>query len=211
MNATMTEEYASSENPQPGFSDPLDTLYNSLFHPVATFKTLTETDTLPNRVYFHALCAVVLISALAPAVQLANRGGDAVGLSWAIPLSALTGVFTWAFTGLCTGLLAFAFTGKARIGQFLTLSGLATLPWLLLGPVSLIKFGLGPVGNALAIVATLAIWLWSVYLFGMALMVTYRMTIERALIVLATPFATQLFLLGWILGFVDNIRLLSPT
>ncbi len=211
MNATMTEACASPENPESGFFDPLDTLYNSLFHPVVTFKTLTETENLPGRIHFHALCAVILISALAPAVQLANRGGDAVSLSWAIPLSALAGVFAWAFTGLCTGLLAFAFTGKARIGHFLTLSGLATLPWLLLGPISLVKFGLGPVGTGLAILCAMAIWLWSVYLFGLALMMTYRMTIERALIVLATPFVTLLFLLGWILGFVDNIRLLSPT
>jgi hypothetical protein len=211
MNATIAEECANPENPEFGCANALDTLYNTLFHPVLTFKTLTETETLPGRVYFHALCAVILVSALAPAVQLANRGGDAVSLSWAIPLSAIAGVLAWAFTGLCTGLLSFAFTGNARIAQFLTLSGLATLPWLFLGPISLIKFGLGPVGSGLAIVCAMATWLWSVYLFGMALITTYRMTIERALIVLATPLVALLFLLSWILGFVDNIRLLSPS
>lgn len=202
MNATTTDIT---------FSDGLETLYNSLFHPVATFKSVAESETLPSRVYVQALSAVILISALAPAIQLANQGGNAGNLSWAIPLSAIAGVFAWAFTGLCTGLLAFAFTGKARIGHFLTLTGLATLPWLLLGPISLVKFGLGPVGAGLAILCAMVIWLWSVYLFGMALIMTYRMTIERMLIVLATPFVTQLFLLGWILGFLDNIRLLSPS
>lgn len=201
----------NASTPDITFSDPLETLYNSLFHPVATFKTLAEAETLPSRVYAQSLSAVILISALAPAIQLANQGGNAGNLSWAIPLSAIAGVFAWGFTGLCTGLLAFAFTGQARIGHFLTLSGLAALPWLLLGPISLIKFGLGPVGMGLAIVCALVVWLWSVYLFGMALMMTYRMTMERMMIVLSTPFVALLFLLGWLLGFVDNIRLLSPS
>ncbi|WP_373532431.1 YIP1 family protein [Vampirovibrio sp.] len=184
----------------------LDTLYDTLFHPIATFRALDEAAPVQPQPLFYALTAVIAISALAPVIQMANVGGDTGGLALGIPLSSIAGVAIWAFMGLTTGLLAYAFTGQAKIRTFLTLSGLATLPWLLMGPVSVLKFGLGPIGAVIAILGALLVWLWSVLLFGLALMVTYRMTVERAMIVLATPFITLLILLGWILGFFGNVR-----
>ena len=206
MTEPMTEDFSNVANPRHSF---LDTLYDALFHPISAFRALGESTPMHNRPLFYALAAVILVSALAPLIQLANVGGDPAGLVLAIPLSTIIGVAVWGFMGLTTGLLAYAFTGQARIRTFLTLSGLATLPWLFMGPVSALKFGLGPMGTGIAILGALLVWLWSVLLFGLALMITYRMTVERAMIVLATPFVTLLILLGWILGFFSNIRQLA--
>lgn len=201
MSEPMTNEHTPNNF--------LDTLYDTLFHPIITFRALDETETTNPKFLFYALTAVITVSALAPLIQLANTGGDFGGLALGIPFSTIIGVAVWGFMALTTGLWAYAFTGHARIRTFLTLSGLATLPWILMGPVSVLKFGLGPIGTAIAVLGALLIWLWSVLLFGLALMITYRMTIERALIVLATPFTTQLILLAWIFGFFGNVRQLA--
>jgi hypothetical protein len=206
MSEPMTNEQPPAGSLKNNF---LDILYDTLFHPIITFRALDETEATNPQFLFYALAAIITVSALAPLIQLANTGGDLGGLPLGIPVSTLIGVAVWGFMGLATGLWAYAFTGHARIRTFLTLSGLATLPWILMGPVSVLKFGLGPMGAAIAVLGALLIWLWSVLLFGLALMITYRMTIERALIILATPFTTQLILLAWIFGFFGNVRQLA--
>lgn len=199
-------ETLSSEQPPQGF---LDSLYNTLFHPIATFQALGEPTSAPGKTLFYALFTVIFVSAIAPLVKMANTGGQPGDLALAIPLSTVAGVIIWAFTGLLISLLAYAFTGQTRIRTFLTLSGLAVIPWILMGPVSVLKFGMGSLGSGISILGTLLIWLWSVLLFGLALMNTYRMTVERMLIILATPFAAQCVLLGWVMGFIGNIRQLA--
>lgn len=206
MAEVMSEASQSDQKPQQGF---LDTLYSTLFHPISTFRALGETTPMHNRALFYALFTVIFVSAIAPLVKMANTGGQPADLVFAIPVSMISGVIIWAFMGLVTGLLAYAFTGQARTRTFLALSGLAVLPWILMGPVSILKFGIGPIGAGLCIFGALLIWLWSVLLFGLALMNAYRMTIERALILLATPFVAQLILLGWTMGFAGNIRQLA--
>jgi len=180
--------------------------YAALFHPLQTFKAISSLEAQNNRLLFFAVMSVILVSALAPLVHTAIQGGSPSSLIWNMPLSAVCGVAIWSFVGLLIGLLAYAFTGKSRIGVFLTLSGLATLPWVLMGPVSMLKVGLGTVGVMLFVLLALLVWLWSVLLFGLALAETYLMTPERVLIVLAAPFAMSIVLMGWLFGFIDNIR-----
>lgn len=207
MAEPMTDDFQdASRPPQQSF---LDAFYNTLFHPVSTFRALGEVSPMHNRALFYALLAVILVSAMAPLVQMANSGGKPASLILAIPSSTISGVIIWGFMGLTIGLLSYAYTGQARIRTFLSLSGLATLPWVLIGPASVLKFGLGPAGLAIYVLLALLIWLWSVLLFGLALMTTYRMTVERALIVLVTPFIAQLILLGWIFGFWGNVSQLA--
>ena len=191
----------------------LELFYAVLFHPVSTFKSIaadvhgTQGD---NRLLFFSLISVVLISTIAPLVQLAAVGGNVSMLVLTLPLSAISGLLVWGIMGLIIGLLAYAFTGEAKIRTFLTLSGLATLPWILMGPICLLKVGLGGPGLVLSVLLALVVWLWSILLFALAVTQTYRMTAERVLIVLAAPFAMSMVLLAWIVGFVENIRQLGP-
>ena len=153
--------------------------------------------------------SVVVISALAPLLQLANQGGDPWSLIWKIPVSGLVGVMLWGLMGLLIGLFSYAFVGKSRSKSFLTLSGLATLPWVFMGPVSLLKMGLGPVGLVAFVLLALLVWLWSVLLFALALAETYKMSPDRVLIILAAPFALSVVLLAWLGGFIGNISQLA--
>jgi hypothetical protein len=186
----------------------LSLFYATLFHPLRAFKAISVNQ--PNsRLLFFAILSVVLVSALTPLVHLATQGGNPSSLIWTMPLSAVSGVMIWAFMGVLIGLLAYAFTGKSRIGTFYTLSGLATLPWVLMGPVSMLKVGLGPFGVIIFVLLALLVWLWSVLLFALALAETYDMTPDRVIVVLATPFAMSLVLLGWLFGFVEQVRQLA--
>ncbi len=198
-------------NPQAIQGSYLELFYATLFHPVRTFALIAAETSAPlgNRQLFFASLSVVGISALAPLLQLANQGGETVSLFWQIPLSAVAGVILWGLMGLFISLFAYAFTAQARAKTFLALSGLATLPWILMGPVSLLKIGLGPVGVIAFVLLALLVWLWSVLLFALALAETYKMSPERVLIILAAPFALSGVLLAWVAGFIDNISQLA--
>jgi len=183
--------------------------YMSLFHPLQTFKVIGRSRLPGGRLVSLAALSVLLISILAPLIDMSVQGGNPTNLVWSLPWSAVLGVAVWGAAGLLISLLGYAFTGKTRISQFLTLSGLATLPWIFMGPVSMLKVGLGPLGALLFVILGLLIWLWSVLLFALALAETYEMSPDRVLVVLAAPFAMSLVLLSWLLGFIDNVRLLA--
>jgi hypothetical protein len=188
----------------------LDLLYGTLFQPVRTFQRIEGQPDAETRYLFYALISVVLISTIAPVVHMANVGGDPGDLVMAMPFSAVLGVLVWGFMAMVVSFLSYAFTGQTRIRTVLILSGLATLPWLLMGPVSLLKIGLGMPGLIAATVLGMGIWLWTSILFAMALVITYHMTAERVMIILVMPFVMMLVFLGWVVGFITNITSLYP-
>ena len=202
---SLVDEF-SAENFQTSY---LTLFYGTLFHPLQTFKSISQSSQPGSRLLFFAIMSVVLVSTLAPLIHMASQGGHPSSLVWTMPLSAVSGTIIWGFMGLLIGLLAYAFIGQSRVGQFLTLSGLATLPWVLMGPITMLKVGLGSFGVIIFVLLALGVWLWSVLLFALALAETYGMTPERVLIILAAPFAMSLVLLGWMFGFIDNIRQLA--
>jgi hypothetical protein len=123
-----------------------------------------------------------------------------------IPVSIFFGASLWCFVGLFVGLWSYAFSGQTRIRTFMTLSGLGTLPWLFMAPISTLRTDFGFYGALLCFALSLLIWLWVIFLFAMALTQTYRMTAEKVVIVLAAPFAMFLVFAGWGLGFLLNLR-----
>jgi len=188
----------------------LTTFYATLFYPVQAFRRIVADPEPGNRLLFHALMSVLLVSTTAPMAHMVMSGGRPSDLVMTIPFSAIVGVLAWGLMAMIVGLLSYAFTGKARIRSFLILSGLAALPWLLMGPVGLLKIGLGAVGLVLCAMLGMLVWLWTTLLFAFAIMTTYDMSAERVMIVLVMPFVMLLVCLGWLVGFIDNIRHLAP-
>lgn len=189
----------------------LDVIYETLFCPWPLFNGLGSAPEVENHWLFTALLLVIFISALTPVLQLINTGGELTSLVWGIPLAVVAGVFAWGAVGLVIALLGYAFGGSFCLKRFLALSGFATTPWLLMGPISLFKAGLGGWSLGLFILGALLIWLWSILLFGLAFMATYRMTVERVLIVLFMPLVASVIFLSWVFGFLDNVsQLMLP-
>jgi hypothetical protein len=160
-------------------------------------------------------------------VKLASFGGSIRYLWVAVPFSMFSGIFMWCFAALFVGLWAYVFSGKTRIRTLLTLSGLAALPWIFMAPISLLKSSLGDVSSALFglnetglavsgamdmmaaalfCLLSMGIWLWTVLLLVTAVSETYRLSADKVVIVIAAPFAMFLVALGWLVGFVMNIR-----
>jgi hypothetical protein len=200
----------SSRTSQALASSYLNVFYGVLFHPLDTFKTLAEGKEPDSRLLLYALLSVVVVSAAAPIIRFAAVGSKADTLAFAIPISSVMGVLAWVLVGLVIALLSYAFSGKIRYRTFLVLSGLSTLPWLLMAPISLLKAGLGLLGVILCAVFGLSVWLWAVLLFALAIVITYEMTADRVMIVLAAPFAMTLIFFGWVFGFLGNIVNLIP-
>lgn len=182
-----------------------DLLYGTLFQPLKTFSGMAAAVHPGNRPLFYALVSVLLTSSLMPVVQMAQMGGDPADLTFSIPISALGGLIAWIGAGTLTALAAYAFTGKARFRMFLLLSGLALLPGLLLGPVSLLGIGPEPVALLLRALPTLLIWVWSSLLFALAIMATYEMSIERVFIILCMPVFVLLAGLGGVISFIGML------
>jgi hypothetical protein len=182
-----------------------DLLYGTLFQPLKTFRGIAAAPHPGNRPLFYALVSVLLISGLAPVVQMAQIGGNPADLILSIPISAFGGLLAWLGMAVLAALAAYAFTGKARLRTFLLLSGLALLPGLLLGPVNLLGTGPEPVALLLRALPTLLVWLWSSLLFALAVMATYEMTIDRVFIVLCLPVFVLLAGVGGLIGFVGML------
>ncbi len=188
----------------------LDLFYNGLFHPVAEYRRISEQDSPSNLTLFYGLIFVILISAMAPVVHTIWKAGDVSGLVFAVPYKAVTGLAIWLFMASIVSTLSYAFTGQARFRTLLALSALSTLPWVLMGPLSLLKIGLGDLGNFVGVAAGLILWLWSVFLFALSIGVTYRLSLEKVLIILVMPFLFSTVAFAWIVGFFVQVSKLLP-
>ncbi len=185
--------------------------YNGLFHPVTTYRQLAKEEVPSNQALFLGLIFIVLVSGTAPVVEaIWKSSGDLSGLGMMVPLKAVGGFVVWLIMGAVISTLAYAYTGNARFKTFLILSALSCLPWILMGPLALLKIGLGDLGGLLGFSAGLGIWLWSVFLFALSIGVTYELPLDRVFIVLVMPFVFTLVAFGWIFGFFVNLGHLLP-
>lgn len=187
-----------------------ETLYNVLFHPVVEFRLLAREQAPKSRFLLYGFATVVAISATAPVVETIRNGSPLEGLALSIPISVVLGVIFWMLTGSLVAAMAYAFGARTHWRTILTLSALATLPWVFNGPLTLMKYSMGFAGALMGVLGGLGVWLWSVILFALAIGITYRMTLERVLIILALPFALSGVFVLWTIGFIGNIRQLFP-
>ncbi len=180
--------------------------YNGLFHPVTAYREIAKEETPSNQILFLALLFIVLVSGTAPVVDaIWKSAGEFSSLGVLIPLKAVGGFAVWLIMGSVISTLAYAYTGQSRFKTFLVLSALSCLPWVLMGPLALLKVGFGELGSMLGFAGGLGIWLWSVFLFALSIGVTYELPLERVFIVLVMPFVFTLIALGWIFGFFINL------
>lgn len=191
----------------------LDVFYNVLFHPGRTFEALADDQAhvTKNKLLLQAALTVMFISVIAPLVSLIYEGGDLKPLFIEVPLQAISGAFIWLIIGAVIGLLAYAFTGLARLQTLLILTAFATLPWLFLGPATLLRIALGTFGEYVHAGISLVLWLWTVLLFALAIMKTYRLSGEQVLIILIIPLVMSIIAFAWTAGFIMNIIRLIPS
>jgi Yip1 domain len=181
----------------------LDLFYGTLFQPWKTFQGLASAELPGNKALFYALLSVLLISGMAPVVQMAHMGGKPTDLALTIPLSAVGGFIVWIWVAGMMALSAYALIGRSRLRMFLVLSGLSMLPAVLLGPISLLNIGMA--GVLICAIPAMLVWLWTSLLFTLAVMSTYDITADRAIILLCLPVLLMFTGLGACIGFIGTL------
>jgi hypothetical protein len=201
------EQVPASPAPSPNHF--LQVFYGILFHPVQEFERIRdEAAGEKNLLLLYGILFVLVMSGLSPLLRYmggSSSAGDLLGLMFQVPLQAVAGLVMWGVMGSVISLLAYAFSGNSRFQNFLILSAFATVPWLLMVPLALIKQSLGLPGVFLGTTAGMVVWLWTVLLFALAVGVTYQLSLERVLIVLVMPFLMVGLSFLWLLGFFLNL------
>jgi hypothetical protein len=189
----------------------LDLTYDVLFHPIRAFRTVADETPPRNRWLGYALIILVFVSGSGPILSSIGKANSFGGLVFSIPMLSLWGLFIWFFMALVMAMLGYIFRGQTSMKTFLTLSALATLPWIFLGPIILLKHTAGILGSIVGAFGVLVIWLWTVVLFAMAVSITYRLTVDRLILFLILPLMMGLVYCAWFVGFIANLILMYPS
>jgi hypothetical protein len=181
-------------------------LYDTLFHPVQTFKAINQASPLPLKIVLMAAFFNLALSALCAIARCVQTGDLSLGgLSVQLPLIMALGLSSWIVVGLLMATLSYVFTGVTRFQTFLVLSALSSLPWGLMPPLVLLQKGLGPLGGVLAGVAYFGLWLWTTTLYTMAVSITYKMSAIQVMLFFALP----LLAFGLLLAMLIPVMLAS--
>lgn len=205
----MSEAIPMAETPQPISKPSFTTVfYNALFNPFTQYNTVVEEKNSVNQYFLFGLCFILFVSAMTPILKFIESGGDNVqSLLLQVPFQAILGALVWLTLGNMVSMMSYAMTGEGRVKNFLILSAFASLPWIFNAPLILLKEGLGITGSLIGTVGDLALTVWSLVLFSMAIAVNYRLPIERVMIILGLlcPFALSLWLAKWIVTLFSNL------
>jgi hypothetical protein len=185
-----------------------EVLYGTLFNPVVTFNGILQLDPLPLR--FVALGAGVTLglSVLCALAKWAHPTGNSAGLAGLgvqLPLVMAIGLSGWIVSALLMATISYVFTGVTRFQQFLVLSALSSLPWVLIAPLMLLQTGSGTIGAMVAGLTYFALWLWTTTLYTMAVSMVYKMTAVQVMLFFALP----LLAIGLLLAMLIPVMIAS--
>lgn len=211
VSASNASDAVDYEKLTPGF---LDILYGTLFHPVDLFRWVASPsgEALTSRLLTYGAAVVVGVSAISPMLVFAGHGGKVEGLAFQVPIRVMFGLFLWVGMSGLMSMMAKAFRGEGegRFKTLMTLTAYAAAPWVLLAPLTLIKYGMEGTGAFLGVTGGLLVWLWTVLLFALAVAQTYRLPMDRLIVVLLMPFAMAWVGFAWVIGFFLKIERLLP-
>jgi hypothetical protein len=129
-----------------------------------------------------------------------------------IPLNAfdvlmdvLGALIFWAVHALLIGTVGYVFRGHAKANSLLALLGFASLPWVFLVPLAILKTQFMAVGAGLLFpFGALGLWGWSTYLFLKVISVSYGLNTERVMVLCLLPIvAVLLLVLGTTVFWTD--------
>jgi hypothetical protein len=89
----------------------------------------------------------------------------------------------------------------------LILTGYSMAPWVLLAPLHGLKLSLGQTGVLLHFIGVAVLWFWTTVLFFIAIQKTYRLSVDRVLLMSAVPLLMAL--LGYLWTFTGLVGLIA--
>jgi hypothetical protein len=173
---------------------PLSLFYDTLFHPVRLFRAIGQA----SDVSWAVLAQAVLLSLLVYGFVSLDPESLRHTKSWTGVTLYFLGVFTgsvgfWLLHVVLLAGLAYVFRQSARLKTLLTVTALASLPFMMAPPLELLRLSIPGVGFFIWLLGFLGLTLWSTALFVLALCETYRLDWLRVTIFFGLPL---LFVLG---------------
>ena len=183
------EQNISSDGPKIGF---LETFYGILFSPKKTFQILYSEDTFTVIVY--GILAVFLsnLGKLEPGnISIVNILGVEI-----------IGFISWLSVGLFIIFFSTVFkTPNNNLVRLLGFTGLSSIPFLLLAPISLINNVSPMVYSFFEIVISI----WGFILFGIALSKSFQLEAWRVILMAIIPFLLGIFLFTFLLANILGV------
>ena len=174
----------SNDGPNISF---LEAFYGVLFFPKKVFEDLFNEDTFTVIVYGTL---AVLLSSLGK-----MEPGD-VGILNIFGVEVI-GLLSWFFVGIFIFFLSTVFkTPNNNLGRLLGFTGLSSIPFLLLAPISLIS-NLNP---AIYSTCEIIVNIWSFILFWIALAKSFQLEGWRVLLMAIVPFLLGVFLFTFLIA-----------
>ncbi len=193
----MNDTYTDTEHKKYDF---LERIYGTLFYPRETFEELKKSPPV-----IEALAIVIAVSILTPLINTPPPSSQAMGwFIFTLINAGISGIIKWLFFAAFVELIAAIFKRSGHFKTFITLSGFALLPWIFIGPITLLKTG-GIIAGLTGVLAGLAIWLWATILTIFAAMKTYEISSNRVLLLVIIPFLGGIIFFNWIIGFFETL------
>jgi hypothetical protein len=178
----------------------LENIYGTIFYPSETFERLRV-----NPPIIEGLIITVFVSILGPLINtpLSENTNTFLFVN-GILTAGVWGVIKWLSFGGFVELIANVFKNGGKIKSFLTLFGYALLPWIFLGPASLLKAG-GILPALIGVLMGIGIWLWSTVLIILAIMKSYQITSGRVMMMILIPSMGGIISLIWFIDFIVTL------
>jgi len=184
------EQGIQADEPKISF---LEAFYGILTNPKKTFGELYDEDTFTILVYGIL------------AIFLSNLGKLQPGSAGILSIigTEIIGFISWFFVGLFIIFFSTVFkTPNNSLGRLLGFTGLASIPYLLLAPISLMS----NFSSQLYLFVQILVSIWGFVLFWIALAKSFQLEAWRVLLMAIIPFLLGIFLFTFlianILGFI---------
>lgn len=200
----MTEAMSIEATPDNQAKRFLTVFYNSLFDPLALYSNIANNW---PRQSIHLLYATGFVFTLSTLGKLLTGSMTHFDFSTilAAGIAGVFGLMIWLLTGLTFSTLAYCFRSQGRPFILLTLLGYASIPWVLLAPLFLVRENLGLLGGIVHLLGIFILWLWTSTLFLMALQKTYNLTVDRVLLMGLLPILMGTLGLLWLFGGLGSL------
>jgi len=165
----------------------LEAFYGVLFLPRKTFETLFAEDTFTVIVYGALATLLSSLGKLEP--------GD-VGILSILGIEII-GLLSWLFVGILIFFFSTVFkTPNNNLARLLGFTGLASLPFLLMTPITLISNFVPNIHTIFEIIISV----WSFVLFWLSLAKSFQLEAWRVLLMAIIPFLLGLFLFTFLIA-----------
>ena len=142
--------------------------------------------------WWQGALLVLLVSTLSTLAMAGPQGWNGQQLSIGLPLVWGQSLLFWWLFSLLLHFSADVFGGEGRIAQTLAACGVASTPFLLLGPLMVLAQRFGRAGQTLSLLLGMGLVFWAVALLSRLLVNSASLPLDRTLGVLVLSF----FLMG---------------